>query len=191
MKQTSENKLFNLFFKKLVNQSSQNNLCHQIRFDSIRIQINLVSLLQRRCQCDDLSTHIALPISEPAYLVFLCQLVSLLQWHDQNRPLRWASRSSSSEPATKALSMRWSTYPHRLTYQWTWSYVHMQIVSLLQWQAESWSLQWASRLVSLLQWHSSSMRWSTYSHRPTYQWTGLPRVHVQLVSLLQWSSYFT
>ncbi len=30
-------------------------------------------------QCDDLPTHIALPISEPVYLVFLCQLVSLLQ----------------------------------------------------------------------------------------------------------------
>jgi len=78
-----------------------------------------VSLLQRRCQCDDLSTHIALSISESAYLVFLCQLVSLLQWHDQNRPLRWASRFPSSEPATKALSMRWSTYSHRSTYQWT------------------------------------------------------------------------
>ena len=101
-----------------MNQSSQNNLCHQIQFDSIRIQINLVSLLQRRCQCDDLPIHITLSISESIYLVFLCQLVSLLQWHDQNRSLQWASRFSSSESATKTLSMRWSIYSHRSTYQW-------------------------------------------------------------------------
>ncbi len=31
-----------------------------------------------------------------------------------------------------------------------------------------------------------SMRWPTYPHRSTYQWTDLPRVPVQLVSLLQW-----
>ena len=35
-----------------------------------------------------------------------------------------------------------------------------------------------SLLVSLLQWHLSSMRWSTYSHRSTYQWIDLPRVSV-------------
>ena len=58
-------------------------------------------------------------------------------------------------------------------------------VSLLQWQVDDRSLQWASRLVSLLQWHLSSMRWSTYSHRSTHQWTW-SNVHVQLVSLLQW-----
>jgi len=92
-----------------------------------------------------------------------------------------------SESATKTLSMRWSIYPHRLIYQWTWFYVHMQIVSLLQWQAESWSLRWASQLVSLLQWHSSSMQWSTYLHRLIYQWTWF-YVHVQIVSLLQWHS---
>ncbi len=78
-----------------------------------------MSLLQRRCQCDDLSTHIALFISESIYLVFLCQLVSLLQWHDQNQSLQWASRFSSSESATKMLSMRWSIYSHRSIYQWT------------------------------------------------------------------------
>ena len=76
----SENNLFNLFFLKLMNQLSQNNLCHQIQFNSIWIKINLVSLLQRCCQCNDLSTHIALSISESIYLMFLCQLVSLLQW---------------------------------------------------------------------------------------------------------------
>jgi len=106
-------------FKKLVNQSSQNNLCHQIQFDSIWIQINLVSLLQRqvnsrslqwasrfllvsllqrRCQCDDLSTHIALSISESIYLVFLRQIVSLLQW---------LFFFSHSESATINISMIW------------------------------------------------------------------------------------
>ncbi len=109
-------------------------------------------------------------ISEPATTNDVL-IVSLLQWHSS--------------------SMRWSIYSHRLTYQWTWFYVHMQIVSLLQWQVESWSLRWASRLVSLLQWHSSSMQWLIYSHRSTYQWIDLPRVHVQLVSLLQWSFYLT
>ena len=53
-----------LSLKKLVNQLSQNNLCHQIWFDSIWIQINLVSLLQRHCQCNDLSIFIILSISE-------------------------------------------------------------------------------------------------------------------------------
>jgi len=99
-----------------VNQSSQNNLCHQIQFNSIWIKINLVSLLQRQldqnqslwwasqlvsllqrcCQCDDLSTHIALSISESTYLMFLCQLVSLLQW---------SLFLSHSEPATIDISM--------------------------------------------------------------------------------------
>ncbi len=31
--------------------------------------------------------------------------VSLLQWHDHNRPLRWASRFPSSEPATIGISI--------------------------------------------------------------------------------------
>ncbi len=98
-------------------------------------------------------------------------IVSLLQWHSS--------------------SMQWSIYFHCLIYQWIWFYVHMQIVSLLQWQVESWSFQWASRLVSLLQWHSSSMQWSIYSHRSIYQWIDLSRVHMQLVSLLQWLLYLT
>jgi len=93
--------------------------------------------------------------------------VSLLQWHSS--------------------SMRWHIYLHRSIYQWIdLSHVHMQLVSLLQWQVNSWSLRWASRLVSLLQWHSSSMQWHIYFHRSIYQWIDLPHVHVQLVSLLQW-----
>ncbi len=107
-------------------------------------------------------------ISEPATTNDVL-IVSLLQWHSS--------------------SMRWSTYPHRPTYQWIGlPHVHVQLVSLLQWQADSRPLRWASRLVSLLQWHSSSMWWHTYSHRSTYQWTDLFHVHVQLVSLLQWQA---
>ncbi len=82
-----------------------------------------------------------------------------------------------------ASSMRWSTRSHRSTHQWTWSYVHMQLVSLLQWRAQSQSLRWASRSVSLLQWHCQCDDLS--SHRSTHQWTW-SYVHVQLVSLLQW-----
>ncbi len=94
-------------------------------------------------------------------------VVSLLQWHSS--------------------SMQWHIYSHRSIYQWiNLSHVHMQLVSLLQWQVDSWSLRWASWLVSLLQWHFSSMQWHIYSHCSTYQWINLSHVHVQLVSLLQW-----
>ncbi len=68
-----------------MNQSSQNNLCHQIRFNSIQIQINLVSLLQRQVN---------------------------------SRSLWWASRFSSSESATKMLSMRWSIYSNCSIYSY-------------------------------------------------------------------------
>ena len=53
----------------------------------------LVSLLQRHCQCDDLFTHIALSISESIYLVFLCQLVSLLQEQIMIDLVDWVSHS--------------------------------------------------------------------------------------------------
>jgi len=129
--------------KKLVNQSSQNNLCHQIRFDSIWIKINLVSLLQRRCQCNDLPTHIALFISESIYLMFLCQLVSLLQWHDQNQSLQWASRFSSSESATKTLSMQWFIYSHHFIYQW----IDLSHVSVST--SESASMTWSESISSM------------------------------------------
>ncbi len=94
-------------------------------------------------------------------------VVSLLQWHSS--------------------SMQWHIYSHRFIYQWiNLSHVHMQLVSLLQWQVNSQSLWWASQLVSLLQWHSSSMQWHIYSHRSIYQWIDLSHIHMQLVSLLQW-----
>jgi len=140
MKQTSENKLFNPF-------------------------LSLFASNQARESDESKQSVPSDQISEPATTNDVL-IVSLLQWHSS--------------------SMQWSIYSHRLTYQWIWFYVHMQIVSLLQWQVESWSLQWASRLVSLLQWHSLSMQWHIYSHRSTYQWIDLPHVHVQLVSLLQW-----
>ncbi len=120
-------------------------------------------------QCDDPSTLIALPTSEPVRLPVHVQLVSLLQWHDNafdnkqtfelvsiskpqwacfNGTLNAMAYSSSSpylsvnlvkcsratsEPASMTRSMRWSTHSHRSTHQWTWSYVHVQLVSLLQW----------------------------------------------------------
>ncbi len=119
--------------------------------------------------------------------MFLCQLVSLLQWHDQNWSLQWASWFSSSESATKMLSMQWSIYSHRSIYQWiNLSHVHLQLVSLLQWHDQNQSLQWAS-------WFSSSesatktlsMQWFIYFHHLIYQWIWF-YVHMQIVSLLQW-----
>ncbi len=55
--------------------------------------------------------HIALSISESIRLSDHMQLVSLLQWH--------------------LFSMQWSICSHHSTHQWIWSYVHMQLVSLL------------------------------------------------------------
>ncbi len=82
-----------------------------------------------------------------------------------------------------ASSMRWSTRSHRSIHQWIWSYIHVQLVSLLQWRAQSWSLRWASQSVSLLQWHCQCDDLS--SHHSTHQWIW-SYIHVQLVSLLQW-----
>ena len=101
--------------------------------------------------------------------------VSLLQWH--------------------LFSMQWSTRSHRSTHQWTWSYIHMHLVSLLQWRAQSRSLQWASQSVSLLQWHCQSddllIFITLFISESIHQFD-----HVQIVSLLQrrlsstrWSIY--
>ncbi len=66
---------------------------------------------------------------------------------------------ATSEPATMTLRQCNDLSSHRSTHQWTWSYIHMQ-------------------LVSLLQWHLSSMQWSIYSHRSIYQWINpLTRSH--------------
>ncbi len=107
--------------------------------------------------------HIALSINESIYLVFLCQLVSLLQWHHQCNDLLIALSISESI---------------RLS-------VHVQLVRLLQWHcqcndllialsiSESIRLSVHMQLVSLLQWHLFSMQWSIYSHHSIYQWIDL------------------
>ncbi len=80
---------------------------------------------------------------------------------------------ATSEPASMAWSTRWSIRSHRLIYQWIWSNVHVQLVSLLQWRAESWPLRWASQLVSLLQWQITfDSKLQTYELVPTsnQQW---------------------
>ncbi len=89
-----------------------------------------------------------------------------------------------SESASTTLSMQWSTHSHRSTYQWIWSNVHVQLVSLLQWRAQSWSLQWASWSVSLLQWHHQSDDLLIFIALSISE---LIRQfdHVQIVSLLQ------
>ncbi len=197
VEQTSENKLFNpslsLFAPNQARESGESKQSvpsDQISEPATTNGVLIVSLLQWHSSSLRWSTYPHRLTYQWTWSYVHMQIVSLLQWQAESWPLRWASRLVSLLQWHSS-SMRWPTYPHRLTYQWTWSYVHMQIVSLLQWQAESWPLRWASRLVSLLQWHPPSMRWPTYPHRPTYQWTGLPRVHVQLVSLLQWSLYST
>ncbi len=101
--------------------------------------------------------------------------VNLLQWH--------------------LFSMQWSIRSHRSTHQWIWSYIHVQLVSLLQWRAQSQSLQWASRSVSLLQWHHQSddlLIFIALSINESIRQFN----HVQIVSLLQrylsstrWSIY--
>ncbi len=186
----SENKLFNSFLSLFASnqacesgESKQSVSSDQISEPATTNDVLIVSLLQWHSSSMQWSTYFHRLTYQWIWFYVHMQIVSLLQWQAESWSLQWASRLVSLLQWHSS-SMQWPTYSHRLTYQWTWFYVHMQIVSLLQWQAESWSLQWASRLVSLLQWHSSSMQWHIYSHRSTYQWTGLPHVHVQLVSLL-------
>ncbi len=129
--------------------------------------------------------HIALSINESIYLVFLCQLVSLLQWHRQCNDLLIALSISESI----CLS------------------VHMQLVSLLQWHhqcndllitlsiSESICLPVHMQLVSLLQWHLFLMQWFIYSHRFIYQWidssisSHATSESASMTSSMQWSSH--
>ncbi len=85
------------------------------------------------------------------------QLVSLLQWH--------------------LFSMQWSTRFYHSTHQWTWSYVHVQLVSLIihscatsksATMTSSKSISSMSKLISESASMTLSMRWS--SHRSIYQW---------------------
>jgi len=92
------------------------------------------------CQCDDLSIHIALFISELNYYVHM-QLVSLLQRRDSNRFFQWVNQFSHSESVTMTCST----------------------VSLLQWRVWYWSHHRVSHLiVSLLERHS---KWVCYKDR--------------------------
>jgi len=123
-------------------------------------------------QCDDPPTLIALPTSEPVRLPVHVQLVSLLQWHDNafgNKQTFELVPIPKPQWACFNGTLNAMTYPPSSPYlpvDLARHRVHVQIVSLLQ-----------RRL--------PSTRWSTYPHRPTYQWIW-SNVHVQLVSLLQW-----
>jgi len=192
VKQMSENKLFNSFLSLFASnqaresgESKQSVSSDQISESATTNDVLIVSLLQWHSSSMQWSTYFHRLTYQWTWFYVHMQIVSLLQWQVESWSLQWASRLVSLLQWHSS-SMQWSIYFHCLTYQWIWFYVHMQIVSLLQWQAESWSLRWASRLVSLLQWHSSSMQWHIYSHRSIYQWIDLSHVHVQLVSLLQW-----
>ncbi len=168
MKQTSENKLFNSI-KRIDDKESSWiawESTHSHEADEWKQSVQFLSLfvLKARESGESKQSVSSDQFSESATNDAL--VVSLLQWYSS--------------------SMQWHIYSHRSIYQWIdLSHVHVQLVSLLQWQVDSRSLWWASRLVSLLQWHSSSMQWHIYSHRSIYQWIDLSHVHVQLVSLLQ------
>ncbi len=111
-------------------------------------------------QCNDSSTLILLFISELIHLLVHMQLVSLLQWHDNvfdNKQIselvsilksQWVCFNDTLNAMIYSLSSLYLSV--NLTRHW----VHMQ-------------------LVSLLQWHLSSMQWLSYSHHSIYQWIDL------------------
>ncbi len=189
-------------------------------------------------QCDDLSTLIALPISEPIRLFVHVQLVSLLQWHDNvfnNKQIfelvsipksQWVCFNDTLNAMIYSLSsfylsvnlirhrvhvqlvsllqwhlssMRWLSYSHRSINQWIdlstrsransepatkTSFVNVMIYLLTSLYL-SVNLVKCSRATSEPASMARSMRWPIHSHRSTHQWTW-SYVHVQLVSLLQW-----
>ena len=119
-----------------MNQLSQNNLCHQIWFNLIWIKINLVSLLQRRRQCNDLVTSLYLSVNRFTSC-FCVNLVSLLQRQvNENWSLQWASRLVSLLQWHSS-SMQWLTHSHH----------SISLVSLLQWHDQNQSLWWASQFL--------------------------------------------
>ncbi len=81
---------------------------------------------------------------------------------------------------------------HRSTHQWIWSYIHVQLVSLLQWHDNVFNNKQIFELVSILksQWvcFNDILNAMIYSFSSLYLSVNLTRhrVHVQLVSLLQW-----
>jgi len=111
-----------------------------------RVHVQLVSLLQWHLpsmqwfsyshrsinQWIDLSTR-SRANSEPATKAsFVNAMIYLLTSLYPSVNLVKCSRATS-ESASMTRSMRWSTHSHHSTHQWTWSYVHVQLVSLLQW----------------------------------------------------------
>ncbi len=111
-----------------------------------RVHVQLVSLLQWHIpsmrwssyshrstnQWIDLSTR-SRANSEPATKTsFVNAMIYLLTSLYLSVNLIKCSRATS-ESASMTRSMRWSTHSHRSIHQWTWSYIHVQLVSLLQW----------------------------------------------------------
>ncbi len=111
-----------------------------------RVHVQLVSLLQWHLssmrwpsyshrstnQWIDLSTR-SRANSEPATKTpFVNAMIYLFTSLYLSVNLVKCSRATS-EPASMTRSMRWSIHSHRSIHQWTWSYVHVQLVSLLQW----------------------------------------------------------
>ncbi len=57
---------------------------------------------------------------------------------------------ATSESASMTWSMQWFTHSHRSTHQWIWSYVHVQLVSLLQWHHSTLHSESATIDISIL-----------------------------------------
>ena len=57
---------------------------------------------------------------------------------------------ATSESASMTWSMQWSTHSHRSTYQWIWSYIYVQLVSLLQWHHSTLHSESATIDISIL-----------------------------------------
>ena len=57
---------------------------------------------------------------------------------------------ATSESASMTWSMQWSTHFHRSTHQWIWSYIHVQLVSLLQWHHSTLHSESATINISIL-----------------------------------------
>ncbi len=92
-------------------------------------------------------SHIALPISESIYLMFLCQFSE-----SATKTSRWESISSMIKSTSESASM--TLFVNAMTHSLSSFYfisesdlscVHFQLVSLLQWHDQNQSLQWASQ----------------------------------------------
>ncbi len=57
---------------------------------------------------------------------------------------------ATSESTSMTWSMQWFTHFHRSTHQWIWSYIHVQLVSLLQWHHSILHSEFATIDISIL-----------------------------------------